>query len=56
MCPQYVDKRLPLGQPLEIKLIPALLLLFGDNKVKMARKPLKKQKKNPVGCTGKGKR
>ena len=29
-----------------------LLLLFDDNKVKMARKPGKKQKETPVGCTG----
>ena len=27
-----------------------------DDKIKMARKPGKKQKENPVGCTGKGKR
>ena len=33
----------------------SLLLLF-DNKIKMARKPEKKQKKNPVGCTWQGKR
>ena len=33
-----------------------LLLLFDDNKEKMARKPGKKQKENPVGCTGEGKR
>ena len=26
------------------------------NKIKMARKPGKKQKENPVGCTGEGKR
>ena len=32
------------------------LLLFDDNKMKMARKPGKKQKENPVGCTGEGKR
>ena len=31
-------------------------LLFGDNKIKMARKPGKKQKENPVECTGEGKR
>ena len=31
------------------------MLLFDDNKVKMARKPVKKQKENPVGCTGEGK-
>jgi len=30
--------------------------LFDDNKVKMARKPGKKQKENPVECTGEGKR
>ena len=29
------------------------LLLSDDNKVKMARKPGKKQKENPVGCTRK---
>ena len=28
-----------------------LLLLFNDNKMKMARKPGKKQKENLVGCT-----
>ena len=27
-----------------------------DNKVKMARKPGKKRKENPVGCAGEGKR
>jgi len=32
------------------------MLLFNDNKIKMARKPGKKQKENPVGCTGEGKR
>ena len=32
-----------------------LLLLFND-KIKMARKPGKKQKEDPVGCTGEGKR
>ena len=25
-----------------------------DNKIKMARKPGKKQKENPIGCTGEG--
>ena len=30
-------------------------LLF-DDKIKMARKAGKKQKENPVGCTGEGKR
>ena len=33
-----------------------LLLLFDDNKIKMASKPWKKQKENPVGCTGEGKK
>ena len=33
-----------------------LLLLFDNNKIKMARKPGKKQKENLVGCTGEGKR
>ena len=32
------------------------MLLFGDNKIKMARKPEMKQKENPVGCTWEGKR
>ena len=32
------------------------LLLFDDNKIKTARKPEKKQKEYPVGCTGEGKR
>ena len=32
------------------------LLLYDDNKVKMARKPGKKRKENPVGCTGEGRR
>ena len=31
------------------------LLLFDDNKIKMSRKPVKKQKENPVGYIGKGK-
>ena len=31
------------------------MLLF-DYKVKMARKPRKKQKENPVDCTGESKR
>ena len=31
-------------------------MLFDGNKVKMARKPGKKQKKNQVGCIGEGKR
>ena len=30
-----------------------MLLLFDDNKVKMARKSGKKQKENPVAYTGK---
>ena len=29
---------------------------FDDNKKKMVRKPKKKDKKNPVGCTGENKR
>ena len=29
------------------------MLLFDDNKIKMARKPGKKKKENPVGCTRK---
>ena len=29
------------------------MLLFDDNKMKMARKPGMKQKENPEGCTGK---
>ena len=33
-----------------------LVLLFDDNKIKMTRKPGKKQKENPVGYTGKGER
>ena len=33
-----------------------LLFLFNENKIKMARKPEKKQKENLVGCTGEGKR
>ena len=33
-----------------------VLLLFDDNKVKMARKSGKKQKENLVGCTGEDKR
>ena len=31
------------------------VLLFDDNKIKMARKPGKKQKENPVGYTREGK-
>ena len=30
--------------------------MFDDNKIKMTRKTEKKQKENPVGCTGKGER
>ena len=33
-----------------------LLLLFDDNKMKIARKPEKKQKKNPVEFTEESKR
>ena len=32
-----------------------MLLFFDDYKIKMARKPGKKQKENLVGCTGEGK-
>ena len=32
------------------------LLLFDNNKVKIVRKPGKKQKENPVGCTGESER
>ena len=35
---------------------PTVRMLFDDNEIKMARKPVKKQKENPVGCTGEGKR
>ena len=31
-----------------------VVLLFDDNKIKVARRPGKKQKENPVGCTGDG--
>ena len=34
----------------------SLSLLLDDKKIKMARKPEKKQKENPVACTGEGKR
>ena len=33
-----------------------VLLWFDDNKIKIARKAGKKQKKNPVGYIGEGKR
>ena len=36
-------------------IVSLFLLLFDDNKGKMARKPGKKQKENPVGCIGEGK-
>ena len=29
--------------------------MFDDNKINMARKPGKKQRENPVGCTREGK-
>ena len=32
------------------------MTIVDDNKIKMARKPGKKQKENAVGCTGEGKR
>ena len=31
-----------------------ILLLFGDNELKMTRKSRKKQKENLAGCTGEG--
>ena len=34
---------------------PMIVLLFDDNKIKMARKPGKKRKENSVGYTGVGK-
>ena len=37
-------------------LLSQKVLFFDDNKVKIARKPGKKQKENPVGYTGEGKR
>ena len=37
-------------------LISVILLLLDDVKMKMARKPGKKQMENPVGCTREGKR
>ena len=37
-----------------MKYILMLLFLFDDHNIKMARKPGKKQKENPVGCTGEG--
>ena len=33
-----------------------VVVVFVDNKIKKARKPGKKQKENPVVCTGEGKR
>ena len=36
----------------KLQLEPLELLLFDNNKVNMVRKPRKKQKENPVGCTG----
>ena len=46
------EKEEPL-QPIEQ--ILRLWLLFDDSKIKIARKLTKKQKENPVGCTGEGK-
>ena len=43
----------PSGRPVLKQL---LFRCCDDNKIKMARKPGKKQKQNPVGCTGEGKR
>ena len=39
-----------------VLVINMIMLLFDDNKVKMARKPGKKQQENPVECTGEGTR
>ena len=45
------------GTVLELSLeITLVRLLFDDNEIEMARKPGKKQKENPVGCTGECKR
>ena len=44
----------PAKHRIEINLLEGnKLLLFGDNKINVARKPGKKQMENPVGCTGK---
>ena len=32
------------------------MLLFDDDKIKMTRKPEKKEKENPVRCIGEGKK
>ena len=40
----------------EVQQSKRALLLFDDNKIKMARKPGKKQKDDLVGCTREGKR
>ena len=32
------------------------IILFFDDEIKMARKPVKNQKENPLRCTGEGKR
>ena len=39
-----------------IEIYIELLLLFDDDKIKIARKTGKKQEGNPVGCIGEGKR
>ena len=50
------DVRLCFVRNISNQLNKLLLLFFDDNKIKMVRKPGKKQKKNPVGCTGEGKK
>ena len=47
------DRKLVTRGPVDHML---LLLLFDDNKIKLARKPGKKQKENLVGYSGEGKR
>ena len=43
-------------EPAIIFVHTAVPLLFDDNKIKMARRPAKKQKENLAGSTGEGKR
>ena len=45
-----------LSKAFDMVMQPPKLLLFDDNKIKMARKPGKKQKEIPVGCIGEGER
>ena len=40
---------------MKLKWEPVGFSLFDDNMIKMTRKPGKKQKESPVGCTGEGK-